>query len=127
MTKAEILDESGKLIIGSVRDETIEYISRVLSGQMKDSLSKEIREKLTSDSNERIQDIFEGCIGIIDHVLHQFLWISEQESRVQIVFRDEKLSLVPLNSVSDGLSGEMYGLNGWIEKFSKFSIPDEPQ
>jgi hypothetical protein len=59
-------------------------------------------------------------LNIIDRVLHNALWMFEQSADFTIC---EKSSIDPdedIVDLSDGLSGELYSEDGWIEKYSKY-------
>ncbi|WP_298021020.1 hypothetical protein [uncultured Campylobacter sp.] len=53
---------------------------------------------------------------LTDHVLHETLNFFEQSERWRLV--DEAGE--NLAELSDGLCGELYGEDGWIEKFSGY-------
>ena len=59
---------------------------------------------------------------IVDFSLDSMLFMFEGHPDLQLVFQG-----VDLKEVSDGLSGELYTEDGWIQKFSKYDelISDE--
>ncbi len=56
------------------------------------------------------------CAHLTDHVLHETLSFFEQSERWRLA--DEAGE--NLAELSDGLCGELYGEDGWIEKFSGY-------
>lgn len=46
--------------------------------------------------------------------------IEQNEEYDLIKYTDDEKSFVSLRDISDGLSGELYTEDGWIEKFSTY-------
>ena len=56
---------------------------------------------------------------IVDTVLHHLLWTLEQSEDITVAVRTAKEQADSIKDLSDGLSGELYGRQGWIAKYSK--------
>ena len=62
----------------------------------------------------------------VDNCLHYFLYMFEEyQDEIDLVFADGDKKHI-LAEISDGLSGELYTEDGWIEKYSEYptSIPN---
>lgn len=51
---------------------------------------------------------------IVDVSLHNMLFMIEENDDIELLFENENLK-----EISDGLAGELYTEDGWIDKFSK--------
>lgn len=117
-----ILDEFGKILITEVRDGTIDSMNKMIDGTMKGTTAKLIRKKIAILNNEQIEILKWLIPEIVDFSLDSMLFMFEGHPDLQLVFQG-----VDLKEVSDGLSGELYTEDGWIQKFSKYDelISDE--
>ena len=117
-----ILDEFGKILITEVRDGTIDSMNKMIDGTMKGTIAKLIRKKISILDKEQIEVLKWLIPEIVDFSLDSMLFMFEGHPDLQLVFQG-----VDLKEVSDGLSGELYTEDGWIQKFSKYDelISDE--
>ena len=117
-----ILDEFGKILITEVRDGTIDSMNKMIDGTMKGTIAKLIRKKIAILNNEQIEILKWLIPEIVDFSLDSMLFMFEGHPDLQLVFQG-----VDLKEVSDGLSGELYTEDGWIQKFSEYDelISDE--
>ena len=117
-----ILDEFGKILITEVRDGTIDSMNKMIDGTMKGTTAKLIRKKIAILNNEQIEILKWLIPEIVDFSLDSMLFMFEGHPDLQLVFQG-----VDLKEVSDGLSGELYTEDGWIQKFSEYDelISDE--
>jgi hypothetical protein len=115
----EILNDFGKHLINNVRDETIECMEMIISGKMKSEEAQLLYKKTIELNNEIKNIINEIIINTIDRNIARLLDLFEQTGKYIIAYDngDEKINI---NEISDGLSGELYGKNGWIKKYSKY-------
>jgi hypothetical protein len=105
-----------------VRDKSISEWKGIVNGHMKGEtaeFARSILQGTESDCNEKLIVLLPK---LVDSVLHHLLWTLEQsqELQVSVTIGDDRVDNI--NLISDGLSGEMYGKNGWIKKFSKESL-----
>ena len=108
------LNEFGEVLIKEVRDRTIRLFDKKVQGVMKDRDSQLLFEKVSKLSKEQQLLINEIIPQIVDLSLHNMLCIFEEHDEFQIVIDGENIA-----DISDGLSGELYTSDGWIEKFSE--------
>ena len=108
------LNEFGEVLIKEVRDRTIRLFDKKLQGEMKDKDSQLLFEKVNKLSKEQQLLICEIIHQIVDLSLHNMLCVFEEHDKFQIVIDGENIA-----DISDGLSGELYTSDGWIEKFSE--------
>jgi len=122
MKRNEILDTFGQILISEVRDEALEEFQMTLQGTMKSAAALDLYQKLRSFNDEELSIIREVVLSSIDDVLHNFLWMLEQnEDDLELYCGDGKGSTKRnINELSDGLAGELYTEDGWIARFSKF-------
>ena len=118
----DVLNEFGKILITEVRDGTIDSMNKMIDGTMKGTIAKLIRKKISILDKEQIEVLKWLIPEIVDFSLDSMLFMFEGHPDLQLVFQG-----VDLKEVSDGLSGELYTEDGWIQKFSKYDelISDE--
>ena len=117
-----ILDEFGKILIKEVRDNVIDAMNERIDGERKGITAQLIQKKIAILNNEQIEILKWLIPEIVDFSLDSMLFMFEGHPDLQLVFQG-----VDLKEVSDGLSGELYTEDGWIQKFSKYDelISDE--
>ena len=108
------LNEFGEVLIKEVRDRTIRLFDKKLQGVMKDKDSQLLFEQVNKLSEEQKLLINKIIPQIVDLSLHNMLCMFEGNNEFQIVIDRENIA-----EISDGLSGELYTSDGWIEKFSE--------
>ncbi|CVI70434.1 hypothetical protein NDGK_01869 [Clostridiales bacterium CHKCI001] len=118
----DVLNEFGKILITEVRDGTIDSMNKMIDGTMKGTTAKLIRKKISILDKEQIEVLKWLIPEIVDFSLDSMLFMFEGHPDLQLVFQG-----VDLKEVSDGLSGELYTEDGWIQKFSEYDelISDE--
>ena len=110
------LDYFGKRLIEEVRDRVIRGMKLRMQGQMKDIDSKKLEENI-SVLNENGRQIIENIIQqTVDLALHNILCLIDEDKYINITVNGKSIS-----DVSDGLSGELYTEDGWIQRYSKES------
>ncbi len=105
----------GELYIQEVRDRSIDHFERMVDGRMKGLTAQEIREKISSFS-ESERDVLLWLIPkVVDECMFNMLeMFEENEEDVFLLYEGENMV-----ENSDGLSGELFGADGWIAKYSK--------
>jgi len=122
MTKDEILQKFGQLLISEVRDEAINKYEMIAAGTMKSEPAKELHSKFTNFTEGQISIVRQFVVSSIDDVVHNFLWMLEQhEDDIDLLCsKDDSSDKENVRKLSDGLSGEIYTEDGWIAKFSNY-------
>ena len=121
MNKSETLDIFGDLVVQSVRDATFSQFEKIKDGKLRSKSAKLLHEKIANFKPEEMEALKSVVLDTIDSTLHHFLWLFEQNEEYDIVrYIEEKKKPVSLRDISDGLCGELYTEDGWIEKFSKY-------
>lgn len=87
-----LIDEFGEQLMKEVRDRSIRYTIAHQKGV----------------SEETIKEI-------VDITIHSFLNYISNEENVKFLVEQEDIC-----ELSDGLSGELYTSDGWIERFSSY-------
>lgn len=108
------LNEFGEVLIEEVRDRTIRLFDKKMQGMMKDEDSQFLFAQVNKLSEEQKLLINKVIPQIVDLSLHNMLCVFEEHDEFQIIIHGENIV-----DISDGLSGELYTVDGWIEKFSK--------
>ncbi|MDQ2180872.1 hypothetical protein [Marinifilum sp. D714] len=112
------LDEFGKKLIQEVRDLTTEEYISIKSGQMKSS-EAQILFELISGLNSNQQSTLDSIVGeVIDRALHNTLRMFESSESMTVADKEKIELSCDIVESSDGLSGELYGDNGWFVKYS---------
>lgn len=108
------LDQFGEALIKQVRDVTIRHWDKIVNGTMSDEETR-IINSLGENEIELVKRLIPK---IIDTTLHYLLWKAEQQSPIFLGLRTTDGKIEDISSISDGLSGELYGENGWLKKYS---------
>jgi len=111
----EALDRFGELLVRRVWDPSIWEWTETLHGRMKGETAEQLRPDLSRLDRRQISFIERLLPEIIDTVLHNLLWMLEQEEDVDISVQLPNGTVPSLRDVSDGLAGELYD---WIPRFS---------
>lgn len=112
MSKNE-LEYFGEKLMKEVRDETISTLDMMIDGRMKGSTAQQVKEKI-SILNEEQLDIIKWLIPkITDIGLHNLLVMIEQNDDIKVLVKENDIK-----EISDGLDGELYTEDGWIERLS---------
>jgi hypothetical protein len=121
MSKEQILDEFGRLLISFVRDNVLDINDLIISGHMGGKENRDLYEKikhLDEDNQELVRQFSKQAI---DGTIHYFLWMIEQYEDYDLVkYSQESSQPISLRDISDGLCGELHTEDGWIERFSKY-------
>ena len=121
MDKNELLSNFGELLISSVRDRVLEIDDLILSGRMGGSENQEFYDRAKNRTKDEIELIKKFALQAVDSTLHYFLWMIEQNEEYDLIkYTEGKDEFVSLRDISDGLCGELYADNGWIEKYSEY-------
>ena len=107
------LEEFGEIFIKEVRDRTIDLFDRKMQGLMRSKESQLLFEKMNKLNEEQKSLIRDIIPQIVDLSMHNMLDLFEEHDEFQVIVGGENIA-----DVSDGLSGELYTSDGWIEKFS---------
>lgn len=108
-----VLDEFGRIFITETRDISIRNMDKMIDGTMKGDGTKVIQDKIINFTDEQ-KEILKFIVSqTVDNVLDSFLFMVEQHEDIGLLYDN-----INLNEESDGLSGELYTEDGWIEKYS---------
>ena len=109
------LDEFGKIFINEVRDKSIEEMQKRIDGSMKGESAKLVQEKVDKFNYEQKEFLKYILSLTVNNTLHNFLWMIEQYDELKLLYND-----TDIREESDGLTGELYTEDGWIEKYTKY-------
>lgn len=117
------LDKFGEDFIKQSRDMTLDKYRLISSGKMKSEDAQKITSLLNCFNNNDIQKINTIVANMIDRTIFNMLYLFEQSNDWVIVNKKQAdaNSLENVAEISDGLSGELYGKQGWIEKYSQYN------
>ncbi len=114
------LELFGKEIIDNLRDRSIEEYLSIKNGNMKSIDAQDVFRLYNSIDISDQGKVDAVILNIIDRVLHNALLLFEQSSLFTIVEKQVIDVEEDITEMSDGLSGELYSEDGWIERLSKF-------
>ena len=118
------LDKFGKIIIDNLRDKQIDYFKGLLEDKWKAEELKELQQKMKQFNQEERKILNELIENILTHSIHDFLFSIQENSDLdkglEILIANENVA-----TLSDGLHGEIFGDEGWIQKFSKYKSESE--
>jgi len=112
----DVLQSFGREYVRQVRDGSLAWLDGVVSGRMKGARCERLYALIAEFSPQQREALRTLCAHLTDHVLHETLSFFEQSERWQLA--DEAGE--NLAELSDGLCGELYGKDGWVEKFSGY-------
>ena len=120
MDPKEILDTVGQKLMRDVRDRSIEQWEMLADGELKGNFAHEMMNLCHDILSSPNREVFKEKLlpAIVDTVLHYFLFLVESDSALYLVFSAEGKGIVSLQKMSDGLAGELYTREGWIQRFS---------
>jgi hypothetical protein len=111
-------DKFGKLLMSDVRDHGIDHWDKILSGEMKGNLAKQIHSMVSSFSDDQIETIHNLIPFVIDGIMHDLLYLFEESDWIKISLQtqDETVS-----DIRDETGGDLQGYAFiWAEEFSKY-------
>ena len=111
---SDVLDYFGETLINEVRDRTIRLYDKKIHGTMVDEASRKIYSKLSNFDEEHKAVLEEIIAGVVDLSLHNMLCVLDEHEDIKVLVNEDNIA-----EVSDGLAGELYTEDGWIERFSK--------
>ncbi|MCL1992124.1 MAG: hypothetical protein FWG66_04170 [Spirochaetes bacterium] len=121
MKAGKIVEDFGALFIDRVWDNTVDTMGMIIDGKMKSERAQKLYAKINAlDDNAKgvIKEVIMEAIGQNTFNVLQFF---EEEEEYIIGFNGEE-GITDLKELSDGLAGELYSEDGWIEKYSKTKI-----
>src|SRR5260221_9556664 len=118
-TERESLDYLVEFMMKHHRDQTLFTLETAFKGDWKAESLQGFQDVLKSLLSEQQEKLFDGFEHIITGALHDLLFALQEEND----FKNRiHLTVDGYDEVktSDGLHGEQFGNNGWIERFSKY-------
>lgn len=115
----EKLDLFGKQLIEQVRDLSAEQYISIRDGKMKSVLTQELSDTFKDLDPQKMSEMDRLVANIIDRVIHNFLFLFEQSDDFTIAEKNDKKMERDIIPDSDGITGELYGEDGWFVKFSR--------
>ena len=95
------LDSFGKKLIESGRNQTIEQWDDILSGRLKGERAARIRKSIEKQQIAVIQKLIPE---IVDSVLHNILFMLEEQKGIKVVVSSSRGTEIDIKEVSDGLA-----------------------
>lgn len=113
------LDYFGEVLMKKVRDPAISQWEGIIDGRMKSASAQRVHDALAGLNPEQMEVLRSLVPQIVDTTLHHLLWTLEQNENIDVAVKTPTESVKSIRDVSDGLSGEVYGDDGWISSYSK--------
>ena len=118
-TKKESLDYFGQFLMKYFRDRTLMTLENAMKKKWEGGSFTEFQEFLQTLTEHQKKIIFSGFREMIHGALHDLLFGLQEENhftgRIKILV--DEYDVV---QISDGIHGEQYSKDGWIEKFSTY-------
>lgn len=108
------LQEFGELFINDVRDNTIETFEKMFDGRMKGLTAEKVREKIEILDKEQKAIALWLISKVVDQCMHNILYMLEEREQIKLLYNETNIA-----EKSDGLAGELYTEDGWIEIYSQ--------
>ena len=121
MNEQKLLEEFGKILMNDVRDWVILINEQTSSGEMGGKGSNIWYEQIETLTDDQKGLLLSFAKRSVDYTLHHFLWMLQQHENLKLIIKNEETGEeVNLEKISDGLCGELYTEEGWIERFSQY-------
>jgi hypothetical protein len=124
ISMSQELDHFGKIIIRNMRDKQIEYVEGLLDGKWKAPellVLQNKLHKLNKDQKELLMNLVEE---ITTNAMHDLLFELQEyhnsENAIEILVNSKNIV-----DLSDGIHGEIFGKDGWIDRFSSIKSKKE--
>ena len=108
------LESFGEVFIREVRDNTLETFEKMFDGSMRGMTAEKVREKISIFDEQEKSVLLWLLSKTVDYCMHNTLFMLEEHEEIELLYAGENIV-----EESDGLSGELYTEDGWIEKYSK--------
>lgn len=119
----ERLSLFGEMFIKAVRDNTLFALEGVISGHMKSESDLKMHDRISKLSTDNISLLREFAYSMVDLSLHNMLFMFEENPDWKL--SNPEIGISDLNSISDGLAGELYTSDGWIDQYSEYSSSED--
>ena len=120
MDQTSVVDEFGKLLMSRVRDEGIARFDETVGGKRRSHWAHWMRENLSDFTPQQLAIVRKIVVRSVDSTIHELLWMFEESTTFSVSGISSSGAQINLVESSDGLSGEPYSEDGWIERFSKY-------
>ncbi|EEE44884.2 hypothetical protein [Roseibium alexandrii] len=118
MTQYDPLDQFGELFISAVRNRTQWAYRQIENGSIRVEKNRHDTIQALASSPEHKEKLRQIVEATIDDCLHEFLFMLENNyDTLELLFKASDGSVINVAETSDGLCGELYTEDGWIEKF----------
>ena len=109
------LDTLGKIIAQDLRDASLGRFLALESGSLRSPGTQGLIQELAGFTDEERRAIRKILTHCIDCGIHDYLFAIEQQEDIAVLIHNEDVG-----KLSDGLNGEIYGEDGWFERFSRY-------
>lgn len=121
MSDKKLLDSFGRELICNTRDQSIFEFEAMLYGKMKSKSAIELNNDLKVFDENQVNTLKKVVFTSIDNVIYNVLNMLEQnEESMRLLISQDGDNEKNVVEISDGLSGELFTEDGWIEKFSQY-------
>jgi len=119
MQNHEALEKFGQFIMEELRDKIIDNFERLEQGLLKSPSTQQLIKDLNNIDQKQKEVFRRVLINSIDCGIHGFLFKVQEEHELD---GDIKVVVNEVNiaEVSDGLHGELFTEDGWINKYSQY-------
>ncbi|MGS2727544.1 hypothetical protein ACU8DI_13115 [Psychroserpens sp. BH13MA-6] len=115
---SEKLEKFGKLIVEKLRDKQIDWFKGLIQGKLTSTESKELHAELTKLTQEEKQVVADVLEKVLEKSMHDFLFAIQEsndlDSGLKVFMDGENVA-----ELSDGLHGEIFTEDGWVQRFSR--------
>lgn len=118
MSDEESLDLFGRLLMTAVRDRSIHKWDRILDGSLRGRTAEQVRQLVAESGSDVTGLLHELVPRIVDSTIFWMLQMFEESPDLCLYIRDQTHPVQELRDQSDGLAGELFSEDGWIQRFS---------
>ena len=111
------LDTFGKFFVNNTIDKGLDRVYVLRNNKIQSPRTEELRNQLSKLSEDEFKVVENSVINVLMTTLHDFLFQLEDNSESIKLMINSKDML----TLSDGLAGELFSDEGWINKHSNYA------
>ena len=111
------LEIFGEFFVNNTIDKGLDRLYALRDNKLKSSSTQELRIRLSNLSEEEFKVVENSVVNVLITTVHDFLFRLEENSEMMNLMINSK----NIATLSDGLTGELFSTDGWINKYSSYA------
>ena len=118
MKEEKELDKFGKFLIENLYDKGLDSFEKLANGNVNAESKQALQEKLEMFTPNQLEIVKNVVSTVLTTSMHDFLFAlaerSDFDGDIEIIVDNKNIA-----EDSDGLQGELFSEDGWLQKFSQ--------